>query len=162
MVDRRQFLTGVATASAVAIAGCSGGPLSGGGPEAAVEQYLTAAQNGDVESANEVLHPESYQYPVEEGDMENQDDLTVNEVNRVSPRELVEWRIEQYGGSGEEPSEEEIEEQIGTYEEQAEQRIDELGVDDLAWVLVSIEANGEEQETPITTVQDDGDWYVLI
>ena len=167
MVSRRQFIAGVATASTVVIAGCSNSsssgssPLIGGGSEVAVEQFFTAAQTGDVDSANEVLHPESPQYPVEEGDLETSDDFTVNIVDQVSPRELVEREIEQLNGSGDGPTDEEIEKAVDEYEEQAEETIDEIGADDHAYVWVSVEADGEENGLPIETVQDDGDWYVL-
>jgi hypothetical protein len=155
-------MAGVATGGTVAVAGCSGIPLIGGSPEAAVEQYFTAARNADVESANEVLHPESSQYPLEQGDLENVGDLTVNDVNQVSAREIVEWEVEQYDGSGNEPSEEEIEQQVGDYEERSEEIANELGVDDHTWVLVSYVQDGEEREDPINTVQDDGEWYILV
>ena len=161
MVSRRQFITGCVTASTVAIAGCSSTPQTGGGPEAAVEQYFTAAQNGDIESANEVLHSESGQYPVDEGYLEGGDDFTLNSVNQVSPREIVEQQIEQNDRSGNNLTDEEIEEAVEGYEKLAEETIDEVGADDHAHIRMSFEQDGEEREIYIQAVQDDGDWYMF-
>lgn len=162
MVNRRQFLTGAATAGTVAIAGCSSAPLIGdGGPEDAVEQFFTATRNGDVEAANEVLHPESRYYPAEEDDLVDGNDSTVTDTNQVSTRELAEWEIERFSGSVDEASEEEIEENTEGLQQLAEEQADGAGADDFAWVLVTIERDGEEQDFPVLTVQDDGDWYVL-
>ncbi|MCL9812771.1 twin-arginine translocation signal domain-containing protein [Natranaeroarchaeum aerophilus] len=168
MVSRRGFLSGVASTGAVAIAGCSSSsvPVIGGdsGPEDAVEQYLTAGQSGDIEAANEVLHPESSIYPVEEGDLENEDDFTVNDIDQVSTRERVEWEMEQFGDSGDEATEEEIQDRVERLDQDAEEELDELGADDYAWVLVSLQGDDddEDEEVPLVTVQDDGDWYLLL
>lgn len=162
MVNRRQFLTGAATVGTVAIAGCSSAPsIGGGGPEDAVEQFFTAAQNADVEAANEVLHPESPSYPVEDGDLEGGNEFTVTDTTQVSTREIAEWEIERFSGSVDEASEEEIEEGTERFQQRAEQQADEAGADDFAWVLVTAEMDGEEQDQPVLAVQDDGDWYVL-
>lgn len=160
MVCRRQFLTGVATASTVAVAGCSSVPFIGGGPEGAAEQFFTAAQNGDVEAANGVVHPESSSYPVEESDLEDAD-VTVTEITQLSTRELVEREIERFSGSTDDVTEEEIEAEVERREDRSEATVEEIGADDYAWLLVTFEEGGEEEEAPIRMFQDDGDWYVL-
>ncbi|MFC6753423.1 hypothetical protein [Halorubrum tibetense] len=157
-MDRRQFITGVATVSAVALAGC--GDSEGGGRELsdrtaedAVEQYYTAANDDDVESANEVIHPESEAHPIEEADLEDFD-ATLIEVNQLSTREFVEWE------QGGELSEEEIEQEVERQEEVLNDVIEFFDADDAALVLVTEEVDGEEIETTVRTVQDDGDWYL--
>lgn len=167
MASRRQFLTGVASTGVVTIAGCSSSiPLIGGGsgPEDVVEQYLTAGQTGDIEAANEVLHPESSIYPLEEGDLEDEGDFTVNSINQVSTREIVEWEMERFGDSEDEATEEEIQERVERVEQDAEEEVDEMGADDYAWVLVTLQGDDEdeEEEAPLRTIEDDGDWYLVL
>ena len=160
MANRRQVLAGVATASTIAVAGCSSVALTGDDPEDVAEQYFTAGKDGDVETANEVLHPEAEAYPHEAADFEDEDEFTIESVAEASTREIVEWQIEAFGGSVDEASEEEIEQEIDTLEEDAEETIDEIGADAFAFVMVTIDQDGEE-EVPLQMVQDDGDWYVL-
>lgn len=163
MGSRRRFITGVTAVATAAVAGCSSVPLIGSGPEDAVEQFYTAFVDGDVEAANEVLHPESAQYPVEEDDFEGEnEDLTVTGTTQVSTRELVEWEIEQFGGSVDDISEEELEAEVESRAAEAEAVLDELNADDHAWVLLGFETDSEEQEVPVQAVEDDGEWYVLL
>ena len=53
MANRRQFITGFATASTVALAGCSGG---GGGADAkaTIREYINAFCSKDAETVNEL------------------------------------------------------------------------------------------------------------
>jgi len=53
---RRQFIAGVATATTVGLAGCGGG---GGGPAGVVNQFVSALNNGNIEKANSLYHPDS-------------------------------------------------------------------------------------------------------
>ena len=160
MTNRREFLAGVATAGTVAAAGCSSVPFldDSDGPEAVVEQYLTAAQDADPEAANEVLHPESTLYPVEGDDAESGEEFTLIGVREASTREIVELNADRQGGS-DEITEEQIQERIEIQEEGIGEVVDEIGADDYAWVIATIEED-EREETPIPTVRDDGDWYV--
>lgn len=160
MTDRREFLAGVATAGTVVAAGCSSVPFldDSDGPEAAAEQYLTAAQDADTEAANEVLHPESALYPIDEGDTASDEQFTVIGVSEASTREIVELDADRREMS-DDITEEQIQEQIGIREDRIEELVAEIGADEYAWVIATIEENGRE-EVPIPTVQDDGDWYV--
>ena len=159
MQDRRRFLTGIATVTTIAIAGCSSEPVPGDGPEAAVEQYFTAVENDDEEAANEVLHPESNQYPVEEGEFETDEEISLNDANQISTKEYVEWQTEQSGGSGG-VTDEEIQEGVETIEQEVEKELDEIEADDYALVLVSFDrGSGEKEELTVLTVKDDGSWY---
>ena len=152
MVDRRQFIMGVATVSTVPLAGC--GDDEGRTAEDAVEQYYTAANDGDVESANEVIHPEAGLYPVEEAHLEDID-ATLIEANQLSTREWVEWEV------GNELSEEEIEQEVERVEEEEFPDIREFfDADDVAGVLLIEEQDGEESESVISTVEYEGDWYL--
>jgi len=157
MANRRTFLASIGTAGTIAVAGCSSIPLIGDGPEDVVEQFYTAVQNGDVESANEVFHPESPQYPLSEDDVDNDEAFSLIDTEQISPREFLEWQSEQFGGS-DDITDEDVEE----FEEDLESELGEDGIEDYAIVLMSFEADGEEEEAPIFTVQDDGEWYVTL
>jgi len=144
MVNRRQFIAGVVTVGTVSVAGCTS---ILGGPEDAVEQYFDAAQEGDVEAMNEVLHPEASSYPHDEDDVIDEE-MTLVDVEEVSPEELVEqveWAEDQEAVEGE----------LEGIEE-------EFGADDVAIVWVTFEEDGEEQEFPVFAAEDDGDWKVVI
>jgi len=161
MANRRQFITGVAVTSTVTIAGCSSQLTTQKDPEEVVEQYYTALQNGDTESANEVLHPEHPEYPIEEENLE-QRDFTVNEINQVSPREVIEQHPELIGvvGGVSELTEEEIEEGANRLREPAEEIVDETGSDDYAWVVITVDENSEESKDIRLTIEDDGNWLI--
>ncbi|MCL9815307.1 TcaA second domain-containing protein [Natranaeroarchaeum aerophilus] len=152
MVNRRQFITGVATASAAAVAGCSSVPFISSGPENAYEEYFEAIQNGDAEAVNEILHPEAPSYPVEESSV--QADIELIEANEVSTREVLEFWAEQSGDSGDV-----TDESVQNQEEHTESRLDEYGADDHAWVLITIEGGEGEQEASVEAIQDGEDWY---
>jgi len=145
MAKRRQFIAGVVTVGTVSVAGCTG--ILGGSPEGAVEQYFEAGQEGDVEAMNEVLHPESDIYPIEEDDVTD-GDITFVDAEEISPSELVE-RFELFD------DEEDVEEELQDAE-------DEVGADNVAIVWVTFEEDGEEEEFPFFVVEDDGDWKLLL
>lgn len=58
-LSRRRYVAGAAAAATVAMAGCSD-VLGGGssGPETAVQEYVTALDEGDVEAINARIHPD--------------------------------------------------------------------------------------------------------
>ena len=154
MGSRRQFLIGVTTAGTIAIAGCSGGG-SGGGPEDTVEQYATAAKNNDTETANELLHPESPLYPIEE---DAASEFTLNNIEQATIRETVEILAAQRTG---ESTEEEIQSEINSTEQAVEQKVDDIGADEYSFVVVTVTENGEQRKFELLTVQDDGDWLII-
>jgi len=149
MTNRRKFIASVGVAGTVAIAGCSNVPLiGGGGPEGAVEQYFTAANEGNAEKANEVLHPESSIYPVDEATLESNQDTELVSVEEISTAELAE--TDSLYGSG---SKEEL--------ERAKENIkSETGADEVAFVMITAEQDGETQEQPLPVVKDGGDWMI--
>jgi len=157
MPNRRTFIAGIGTTGTIAIAGCSSTPLIGDNPEDAVEQFYTALQDGDVESANEVFHPESPQYPLSEDDIDNGEEFSITDTEQISTREFLEWQSEQFGGP-----DDITDEDIAEFEGNIESELDEEGIEGYAIVMISFEADGEEEEAPIFTVQDDGNWYVTL
>jgi len=86
---RRQYLA-ASTLAVAGLAGCSGvlgdGGGAGDGPEATVEAFLEAIDEGDRERANELIHSDSPQGEIEEGDLDESDDfeLTVDETELES------------------------------------------------------------------------------
>lgn len=154
MERRRQFLVGVATAGVITIAGCSrSSSKSEVGPEKVVEQYITATQNGNTEAVNELLHPESSFYPRENVSAPDEE-VTLNEVNQVSVRELTE---QEFPGLDDE---EEIQQRANLLERELDALENKTGVDESATVRVSWEQAGEEREQGYVVLQDDGEWYV--
>lgn len=166
MIDRRGILKGVGTVSTVAIAGCSqaseinivGGEPRPEGPEAVVKHYFTAIQNEDVEAANEVFYPESPAYPLDESDISYDEEITaINEVEERSIREVAQSVVED---NEQEPTEEEINKTITELEQAKEERINELGVDDTAYVYISYVLESDDMTEIETVVQSEGTWYI--
>jgi len=147
MASRRQFITGVFTASTVAIAGCSSVPLiGGGGPEKAVEQLFTAAKEGNVETA---VHPSSSARSI---DGDSFDDLELVNTEEVSGAELAESDSGYYQGATQSDFENTIIPDIKT----------ETGASEVAFVMATIEQDGETIERPFVTVKYEGEWFVTI
>jgi len=146
-MDRRRFIGLIGTVGTVAVAGCSeisdGGPESQeqeepsdeNGPVGAIEQYFKAAEENDLEALNEVVHPDIGGYPLDEEDVEVINSLTLVDAEETSSEQLTGVR-----------DEEDIKE--------------EFEVDEVAWVLATIEEDGETDEIPIGVLREDGDWLV--
>jgi len=155
-MHRRQFIGGSVTVGTVAIAGCTG--VLGGNPEDAAEEYFNALEEGDVDKANEVLHPESEIYPHEEGDFESDFSLSLNEINQATAEGVFES----------EASDEEVEvatdEEVELFAEEfrriGEEVVEDTDSDDYAFVIVSYDEGEDEREISQLMIQDDGDWYV--
>ncbi len=126
---------------------------SDGSPEEIFEQYITALQNGDTEGANTVLHPESPMYPHEDLTAA-EEEISLNEVNGVSVREVVEKK---YGTN---LNETEVQEEVDKSEQTMEAIVSETGAEDFAIVLVSWNQEGESRKQEYILLQDDGSWYV--
>lgn len=154
-MQRRTLLSGLSAVGAIAIAGCSspdGGDQTG--PEEAAEQYITAFRNGNAEGMNDVLHPNSPSYP-RESTTPPENNITVNNITRVSPRELVEQRAKDAN-----VTDEQIQRGINNAKQTLENKVDESGGEKGAIVQLSIE-QGELPTKPIyIMVKDDGKWYV--
>jgi hypothetical protein len=147
MLNRRELIASIGTVGAMTIAGCSG---SSSGPERAVKQYFTAYKENDAEKANEVLHPETSGYPVKKEGLKRGRDMTLISAEEISSAELADSDYQTYGST---------ESQL----ESSKQNIkSETGSDEVAWVLIEVEQNGETNEYPIATATDNGDWKVVI
>lgn len=160
MISRRQFITGFTTASTVIIAGCSGDSSSG--PEDVAEQFFIAVTNGDQESANEVLHPES-DWRNLEGDFGFRHDnesveWSINSIETKSLRELIEEDAD------EQVSDEEINTLINSYYRDLEENNPGVEVGNIAFVTINFEykenSETEEGEYRYTVIQQEGEWYM--
>lgn len=100
MVDRRRFLTGIVSASTLAIAGCSSEDIESGddeestpseGPEEVVRNYFSAINRADAESANSYLHPDSPITSTEElvSGVEQGAEIDLSEVEVTQKNEQV-------------------------------------------------------------------------
>jgi hypothetical protein len=147
MVTRRKFIASAGTIGTVAIAGCSSVPLiGGGGPEKAVEQLFTAAKEGNVETA---VHPPSSAQPLDEDSFTN---LKLVSTEEVSGAELAESDSGFYQGATESDFRNTIIPDIKT----------ETGASEVAFVMATIEQDGETIERPFVTVKYEGEWFVTI
>lgn len=82
-MDRRRYL-GVAVTATAALAGCSG--VLSSGPDAAIEQFYQAVDDGDREAANDLIHSESPVGKLTEDDMARFEDMDIT----VESTEVVE------------------------------------------------------------------------
>ena len=148
------------TVGTIAIAGCSssgsgnadssdstGNSGSDMGPEDTAEQYYKAIIEADIETANDLLHPESEIYPAEEGDFE------AGNVTLVSTEELSLSEFAERDSSID--SEEEALDQV-------QDAIDETGADSLAIVWVTFREDGETNEGPLFVAEVDDSFKILI
>lgn len=59
---RRQYVAGVAAVATAGVAGCSdilGGGSGGGDPQSTIRAFVDAATSGEIEDANELIHPDA-------------------------------------------------------------------------------------------------------
>ncbi len=122
-----------------------------GGAERAIYDYLQGVDAGDVETANEALHPES-SLRLEEGDI-TEPGVTIHEIEQVELREAVRARTDAEG--------EELDQQVAEREDEIEELLAEHGADDYASVHISItsEQYGDE-ERHVLVLRVDGEWLV--
>lgn len=86
MVSRRHYLGGAAALATAATAGCSGILGGGGGsPEGAVQEFYTALNEGDADSANALLHPDggADEITQQQADQLSQADFSVDSTEVV-------------------------------------------------------------------------------
>ncbi|MEF8778206.1 MAG: hypothetical protein V5A36_04765 [Natronomonas sp.] len=157
MKTRRDVLVGIGVIGTTALAGC-GDVLGSDGPTDAVEGYITAANDRDVDAVNAVLHPESASYPIEEGDFPD-DEIKINEIEETSIEEFVQWRS---GRSGGELKGEELDSAVEDQRQGIREQVEAIGADDFAFVFLSITQGSEDNETYLLVVEDDGEWLVYI
>jgi hypothetical protein len=154
MKNRREVLVGIGAIGTTALAGC-GDVLGSDGPTDAVEGYITAANDRDVDAVNAVLHPESASYPIEEGDFPD-DEIEINEIEETSIEEFVQRR------SGGELEGAELDSAVEDQRQGIQDEVEAIGADDFAFVFLSITQGNEDNETYLLVVEDDGEWLVYI
>jgi len=144
---RRRFVGLVGTVGTVAVAGCSetsdaeiesqeqDDSSDENGPERAIEQYFNAAEENDIEALNELVHPEIGGYPLDEEDIEAINSLTLIDTEETSSEQLT-----------------------GVHDEEDIRQ--EFEVDEVAWVLATVEEDDETTEVPIVVLKEDGEWLV--
>jgi len=135
MLDRRDFITTIMTASTVSIAGCSG--TLNDSPEEIVEEFWEARVEGDIETQENLLHEES-----NVGSSE-QPEVTIHEIEERSLEDFA----EETGRS-----EEEI-------QDNGEEMLEETGGDDFAVVYFRTTDEYREKEEYYWLVYDDG-WKI--
>lgn len=144
MTTRRKFIASVGTIGTVAIAGCSGASLTGG-PEEAVEQYVAASKEGNVEKAREVVYTGGRSF--RESDLSFSGEL-------VSTSEISSAELAESGMLGAESEEEvvRIKNDIKS----------ETGADEVAFVMVEINRDDRTSESPVPVIKIEGDWMVVL
>lgn len=168
MNNRRTFIASIGAVGTVAIAGCSSGNSdnestsgdeanqtgsSDGGsssddrtdqnsarsdPETVVRQHIEHLISGEYDAANELLHPESLGYPLDESDI-SITDLELSSVEDVT----FDQANERVAIASEEKFDEAVQDRVGN----------------LNWTLVLISFTDTEAVTP--AVEADGGWLVL-
>lgn len=155
MVSKRRFLGVIgATVSTIAVAGCSSisdtGISLGRGPEATVEQFFSALESGDIDTANELTYKQDLGW-------DDISDITIVEIT-TEERTTREY-FQSKGAEGDE-----LDTAVNKTNERIEDAIDEMGVDDQTWVYFSatirIDGNQRSQTGTFDLVNDDGDWYL--
>jgi len=162
VISRRQLTKLFATSSVVVLAGCNGPALgddtssSTATPVDAVERYYTADSEGDVEGINNVLHPESYNYPVENTEEEN---ISIENTEEVTIREATRW---QSGLSGVEASGDDLDALVSEQETAIDELVSTIDVEEYTFVAVTTSTDGEEQTNYWLVVQDDSEWKIYV
>lgn len=165
MKDRRRFISGIVTASIVSIAGCAGsdiGDIPGDlqsdrtKPEAVVEQFTTARFNGNIQTANELLHPESPMAPIPQDEGGSSAEITISNIRQISPQKLVELNAEASGGA----TQEEMQNRVSSLNESIDSLLASAGGENHAFVLLTAKANEQEAQILVSVVEDSKDWLI--
>lgn len=149
---------GAITVSTAAIAGCSTNndltaekepePTD---PEKVVKQMGTKVAEGDYESANEFIHPDS---PKREYSERTADIVEQKEVQEVSPSK--ESYIQQVAESTNKLDKKNVQ----TIDNDVQQVVAENNFDEYRIVLSSYEFENESLDLPVWVIKDSGEWYV--
>lgn len=151
---RRTVLTGIATTTAITLAGCNATPGNGTGsgnkntPVAVTRRYYQAANETDMQTLEKVTHPASQLAPPEQGYYARQD-ITINNIQRANlnngPVQIQDNQITR-----------DIIEQ--SFQRQFENPPTQ---DEYTVVIVELTRNGRETTYPMRVVKQNGDWKVL-
>ena len=155
MSTRRSVLIGAGVLAGSSLAGCTG-LVGSDGPEDAVETYITAGNEGDLEAANGALHPESTLHPLEESDLPDEE-TELSEVAEASLEDAVRWQAESLG---QELDGEDLEEAVNQQRESIETEIEDLDVDEYTFVRVQFAVDSPDDEVYVLVLKDDGEWFV--
>ena len=155
MPTRRSVLIGAGVVASSSLAGCSG-LMDSDGPEDAVETYINAGNEGDFEAANEVLHPESTSYPIEEGDLPDEV-IELAEAEEASLEDAIRWQAERFD---QELDGDELGQAVEQRREEIEEELEGIGADDYTFVRVLFTDDSTEDETYVVVVEDGGEWLV--
>lgn len=149
---------GAITVSTAAIAGCSTNndltaekELEPTDPEKVVKQMGTKVAEGDYESANEFIHPDS---PKREYSERTADIVEQKEVQEVSPPK--ESYIQQVAESTNKLDKKNVQ----TIDNDVQQVVAENNFDEYRIVLSSYEFENESLDLPVWVIKDSGEWYV--
>lgn len=164
MVNRRAVFSAIGLIGAVGVAGCtevSDIDLSSDtgskerGPEETVERFLSALDEGDAESANEVLHESAT--PVDDSSEEAETFTIVEiETEQITLREAIQQRRGLEG--------DELNAQVEELEPRLEDKIEEISAEEYTTVSfsVTLEEDGEQstENDRFPLVSEDGEWLI--
>jgi len=162
MITRRRLTQLFATGNILLLAGCNESARtndttdSTDSPVDAVERYYTADSEGNVNATNKVLHPESYNYPVENSEEEN---ISIEKIEETSIRDAVRW---QSGLSGIEADGDDLDALVSEQETTIDELVSTIDVEDYSFVAVTTSTDGEEQTNYWLVVQDDSEWNIYV
>ena len=162
MITRRRLTQLFATGNILLLAGCNGSARtddttdSTDSPVDAVERYYTADSEGDINATNIVLHPESYNYPIENTEEE---DISIENIEETSIRDAVRW---QSGLSGVEATGSELESLVSEQENNITELISTIGAEDYSFVSVTASRDGTEQTNYWLVIQENSEWKIYI
>jgi len=162
-MDRRTFVGGVSTGVTIGLAGCvddldlssDGGAESDdtaesdrsseAAAEAATEDFLQALADGDGERQDELLHEDATGVSTSS----EARDLTINEIEYRTVREIVEQQDQSASLS-----------EIQDAEARINEYVDEIGADDSAHVYFDVETEQGSDEGLLLLVENDGEWLI--
>ena len=90
MKCRQDFITGLATTSIIAVAGCSGGNGSSGAPANTLNSYREAYNNGNAEEANQYIYEDGEWSKVAEGEAGFDGEVLDNEIREITASDAKE------------------------------------------------------------------------
>jgi len=129
------------------------------GPDDIAKEYFNARFSGDVDRANELLHNQSESYPLYTGYSTSAENSSIERVEQVSVREIVEWQINTSEQRGPLPPEE-MDDAVNRQESQFEELVSQTDSDQYQLLLVSVNASGEVSTGPVVMLETDGEWFV--
>lgn len=119
------------------------------GSRRVVIRYLQAINEGNIDQAKELLHPDSMIQLSEDAEP----GVTIHELNRVSTEAVVR-RKSDFEGS-------ELQQRVEDVEQMLTRLSEEVGADDHAYVFISItSAEYGDEESYIIVLKHDGEWLI--